>query len=151
MAHWSFLIVNYRYLTIFGFYLCISNVIMSAVYEINLTEEQKAQFISKIERKVDRTNFCHFWLGSLNESGYGVFRPVINSKQHKVLVHRFYFFIQGHHIDKNLHVSHLCHCKICINTQHLSIEPQSVNNSWKTCKSLRRCMGHEPYPQCLFP
>ena len=57
-----------------------------------------------------------------------------------------------------LQVSHLCHKRNCANVEHLSLEPQTVNNSRKSCnkksKTLppqkKTCCGHTGYPDCIF-
>lgn len=123
---------------------------MSHIYEVRFSENQKARFISWIKRKIRVSPSCHVWTGSTNHSGYGIYRPYVEGKQHKVIIHRFYFYLKKDVMDQDGHVSHLCHHKLCVKIEHLSLEPQEVNNSRKTCKFRRRCIGHDGYPQCLF-
>jgi len=52
--------------------------------------------------------------------------------------------------EEDLEVSHLCHVKRCIRFDHLSLEPQHVNRSRKTCVLLNKCCGHPPYKNCLL-
>ena len=59
--------------------------------------------------------------------------------------------------DRKTVVSHRCHMKSCINIDHLSLEPQTINLERKKCfknKSKRDkniCFGHEaPYEPWIF-
>ena len=48
-------------------------------------------------------------------------------------------------IDRELECSHLCHNKLCINTDHLVLESKSLNISRNICSRRRQCQGgHEP-------
>lgn len=50
-----------------------------------------------------------------------------------------------------LEVSHLCHQRLCVNADHLSLEPRSVNMGRMHCKGQRQChQCHEGYPRCLI-
>lgn len=54
-----------------------------------------------------------------------------------------------------LHVSHLCHCSLCVNPDHLSLEPQHLNNSRQRCRDAKVCRRNhlfngKSYPDCLF-
>lgn len=52
-------------------------------------------------------------------------------------------------IDTKLYdVSHLCHNSLCINEEHLSVEPHFVNNNRRACTEKNKCISHDPYPQC---
>lgn len=52
-----------------------------------------------------------------------------------------------------MHVSHLCHNKLCCNPEHLSYEPQSINNNRQNCEP-SKCRHHSirdtQYPDCII-
>lgn len=50
-----------------------------------------------------------------------------------------------------LEVSHLCHQRLCVNPDHLILEPGSVNSGRRHCHAQNRCCkDHERYPNCLI-
>lgn len=62
--------------------------------------------------------------------------------------------------DRKHHVSHLCHNKLCVNVEHLTVEPDHYNRSRNYCpyRILCRCCEGERYhmlckhrPRCLAP
>jgi hypothetical protein len=54
-------------------------------------------------------------------------------------------------VTEPLEVSHRCHDRLCVNPDHLSLEPQPVNIGRMHCKLQQLChQGHEGYPHCLF-
>lgn len=126
---------------------------MSHMYECMLTPLEIQHFAHALDKRTRKTHFCHEWTGPVNKDGYGLYRPCFRGKQVKLTVHRFNFYI--HNIDiftPDMHVSHLCHNKLCTRLSHLSLEPQSINNSRKTCALEGQCVGHgNPFPRCLFP
>lgn len=126
---------------------------MSHMYECMLTAAEIQHFALAIDKRTLKTHFCHEWTGSVNKDGYGLYRPCFRGKQIKLTVHRFKFYIHNINIfTSDMHVSHLCHNKLCIRLNHLSLEPQSVNNSRKTCALEGQCEGHgSSFPRCLFP
>lgn len=70
------------------------------------------------------------------------------------LAHRFMYMLEHDllEIPPHLHVSHLCHNSLCINTEHLSLELPEINNSRQICKNLHppACQHHGTYPDCVF-
>lgn len=126
---------------------------MSHMYECMLTAAEIQHFALAIDKRTLKTHFCHEWTGSVNKDGYGLYRPCFRGKQIKLTVHGFNFHIHNINIfTSDMHVSHLCHNKLCIRLNHLSLEPQSVNNSRKTCALEGQCEGHgSSFPRCLFP
>lgn len=124
---------------------------MAHIYEITLTDREISHFKDIFTQKTHFTPFCHIWRGAVNKDGYGIYRPSLRGKQLKVTVHRFIYYIHNmDRFDKQLHISHLCHNKQCVNISHLSMEPQSVNNSRKTCVAEGQCTGHGTHGGCLF-
>ena len=124
---------------------------MAHIYEITLTAREISHFKDIFTQKTQLTSFCHTWIGAVNKDGYGIYRPIFRGKQIKVTVHRFIYYIHNmDNFDTHMHISHLCHNKQCINILHLSMEPQSVNNSQMSCVAERQCAGHGAYRKCLF-
>jgi len=74
---------------------------------------------------------CRLWVGEHDRYGYGVLRATVAGKRIHFLAHRLAFFLHflGTMIlTDTMNVSHICHNKKCIKVEHLSYEPQSVNN-----------------------
>ena len=71
-------------------------------------------------------------------------------------VHRAAYMLHNNMfmLPRDLHVSHLCHLSLCCSIQHLSLEPQYVNNTRQSCRSKGSCHGHifdgYKYPDCVF-
>jgi len=86
---------------------------------------------------------CIVWTKSVNESGYGKmgvgFRDENNKfRTHPVYVHRFAWALKygmaalpigGQLKGERTVLNHLCHNTICVNTNHLEVILQSLNNS----------------------
>lgn len=124
---------------------------MAHIYEIALTDRETSHFKDIFTQKTQLRPFCHLWIGAVNKDGYGIYRPSFRGKQIKVTVHRFIFYINNmDNFDTHMHISHLCHNKQCIKLSHLSMEPQSVNNSRKSCVAEGQCIGHGAHRPCLF-
>ena len=102
---------------------------------------------------------CHIWkkggTGPPNQK-YGTIKVKFPGMSHSrtVYVHRLSYMCSRKtiHLPAGLHISHLCHNTLCINPQHLSLEPQYVNNGRKDCarRVPRVCCGHGIYPKCIY-
>jgi hypothetical protein len=68
--------------------------------------------------------------------------------------HRFSYMIFNRVFDlsKDIHVSHICHQRRCINPAHLSYEPNHVNQDRQVCRGIvpAQCEAHQPFPDCLL-
>lgn len=51
---------------------------------------------------------------------------------------------------QQMHVSHRCHLNLCVKNEHLSYEPQIINNNRISCKKNKVCSGHDEYEPCIF-
>jgi hypothetical protein len=92
------------------------------------------EFLKK--RSFINENGCKIWDGGVDRDQYGVARVTINSKRIGFAAHRlmFYVSLEGKTcLDPTMHVSHICHKKLCINIHHLSYEPPIINNNRMVC------------------
>ena len=103
------------------------------------------------------SNACVQWNGAISKNGYGfVHLNLPNKKKLHTTAHRVAFMlnqkifeIPKKDSDGNiLHVSHLCHNTTCVNAEHLSLEPQQLNQERKMCVKSGCCLGHSP--ACLL-
>lgn len=76
-------------------------------------------------RKVDKSETCWNWQGSVDGGGYGIFWPD-NAKIAKS--HRFSYQEIVGPIPKGLHVDHLCKNRKCVRPEHLQTVTQQENN-----------------------
>ena len=125
---------------------------MSLVYSSNLSESEKDSFKRKLREKSEVIGHCRIWKGTLNRDGYGILRCMFRGKRITLTVHRLNYFLCSHEItlDKNIHVSHLCHQRNCLKISHLSYEPAQVNIHRNMCALNKVCRGHHGYPKCIF-
>jgi hypothetical protein len=77
-----------------------------------------------------------------------------SKKKKTVSCHRFAYMLHMQCFDlfSEMQVSHRCHNRWCINTDHLSYEPTSVNKDRHICRGIfpTRCKSHAPYKDCLL-
>jgi len=73
--------------------------------------------------KVQTTANCWYWIGAVNNKGYG--RININGKSQ--LAHRISFEMTYGKIDKGIKVLHTCDNTYCVNPQHLWLGTQKDN------------------------
>lgn len=76
-------------------------------------------------------------------------------RKSRIYVHRLSYIAHTGNLDifqRHMHISHLCHNTHCICFEHLSYEPQRINNNRQKCKMLhpKRCNKHGLYPDCIF-
>ena len=124
---------------------------MSSVFDTPFTPAEQEFLKSKLFR-YNIIGTCHVWYGMTREHGYGVIRPTFRGKKQVFTVHRLQYFLSNncHFTDKSYHVSHLCHNKLCLNIEHLSLEPAEVNIERNQCKRLQTCFGHNGFKNCVL-
>lgn len=102
---------------------------------------------------------CIIWQGSTLGPAHLYGRMKIKNHEgvfKNVYIHRLSFALHnnwslaqlfGH---ENPPMSHICHNSLCVNAQHISIEPMTINNARKGCKTEGLCLGHDQFPPCLI-
>lgn len=75
---------------------------------------------------------CHTWRGSLNNAGYGLMgfnwvqQPPGTRKGNMMSAHRAAWIIANdQEIPPGMNVNHTCHCRTCVNPDHLEIGTQT--------------------------
>ena len=93
---------------------------------------------------------CRIWNGQRDSHGYGVYQVYFRGKWVKLQVHRIAYYLAdpSRSLHRSIHVSHLCHNKLCINVSHLSYESQKMNNQRQICRAEGQCTGHRGKPKC---
>ena len=110
-----------------------------------------------------QNNTCLVWQNAKTKNSlYGACKVKLANETHAsfIYAHRL-SYITANNLSRadisGLCVSHLCGNGLCILPAHLNIEPQSINNQRKTCKTIskgapiekRRCIGHHAQPNCM--
>jgi hypothetical protein len=91
---------------------------------------------------------CFCWVGTKTggrkSTVYGKMRFKLPSDSESCYyyVHRLCYMAVNkiYKIPNELHVSHLCHFSLCVNPEHLSLEPPQVNVDRQQCGDV--CKGH---------
>ena len=148
------LMMNLFILQLFVIHIAYKSWKMCDIYSSTLSDKEKVDFGYKIIKFIenDDDSECQLWTGLTFRNGYGKFATRFRGRDYRLLAHRVCFFIYNGFsvLSPSLHVSHLCHRKICVNFEHLSLEPASINNSRKTCLDKQQCTGHDSYAKCIF-
>ena len=123
---------------------------MAAIFtQYNLSPFEYDAITTAVTKNTKLESGCIIWTGMCTSDGYGLLRKMFRGKRIKVKVHRLVYFLAAKHaLSVGMHVSHLCHNKLCINIQHLSYEPQTINNNRLICKNAGECSLHYGYPRC---
>jgi hypothetical protein len=122
-------------------------------YASNLTDYEKCKYKNIIQEKSNvSVTGCRLWQKDLTADGYATLKITFRGRKGVNLrVHRAVYFLHyGKFANETHHVSHLCHTRNCVNLEHLSLEPQSVNNNRQNCNSEGLCKGHNSYPNCII-
>lgn len=132
--------------------------IMCEVYTwTDLTDREKWCLTYRIRKFIctpTGTNDCTFWKqsGKPTNDGYGYLHTRLRGKNYKFSAHRLAYFVGSGFppLDQHIHVSHLCHHKLCVKFEHLSYETAHINQSRKRCLRSKTCHGHGDSAQCIL-
>ena len=104
--------------------------------------------------QVAANNFCLLYNGDQNAQGYSKvsYRTPLTGHSTSSNIQRIAVMVrQGTlDLDPRLDASHLCHNPLCINVDHIHLEPRKVNCQRRRCVSEGQCLGHEGHPECLL-
>ena len=96
---------------------------MSIVYRTILELEgiekfRELIFLYTINHNNDLFSMCTLWNGPVNRDGYGFVRVTFRGCRKILTAHRLAYYIShsSHYLIPNIHVSHLCHNKLCVTT-----------------------------------
>jgi len=102
----------------------------------------------------DKVGDCLIWQKSISSNGYPQLKVTIKTwGSRPVPVHRLHYMLHHkQHIayDEENEISHLCHNPLCIEINHLSLEPHSINLERKECKITGSCRKHNNFPDCVI-
>ena len=123
-------------------------------------DEWITQQIAKLELKtfVHPPLLCKIWLGATHGASvkYGSVKIKLPGAMisKSINAHRLRYILGAHNFNLNpkFDVSHICHNSLCINFDHLSYEPHSINMNRQICKVTHpsRCLGHGVNKACLL-
>lgn len=65
--------------------------------------------------RVNKTDGCWLWTGTMNKFGYGV----VSVDNRHVMAHRVALTLSGYSLDPDLTVDHLCRVRACVRPDHL--------------------------------
>ena len=81
--------------------------------------------LARIASKIEVTETCWLWTGSLNRNGYGRVRHP--DTQRDVVAHRLVYEAARGPIPTGLQLDHLCRVRRCVNPAHLEPVTQREN------------------------
>ena len=120
-------------------------------------EAFRAKYLEKLGENsyISLNGECRLWQGSTRQNGnlfYGEIYVKFPDERgwRKVLTHRLSIMLTGRDLPAKFDCSHVCHNSLCINPNHISLEPHGVNNQRQLCKFSRKCTGHGVYPNCML-
>lgn len=124
---------------------------ISEFFSSKFSADEIENFRLKLKCTNVKSGDCLLWSGAQRNS-YGIWEIRFNGSKQKIPVHRLAYFLNHNceSLPSFLHVSHLCHNKLCIEVSHLSLEPPGINNNRQICKHEGECHGHHGYQHCLI-
>jgi hypothetical protein len=75
-------------------------------------------------KRVEKTDGCWLWTGTIDKGGYGILSGGINVK---IRAHRFSYVLHVGAIPSGLALDHLCRVRNCVNPKHL--EPVTIGEN----------------------
>ena len=87
---------------------------------MEFSPKEHAKFFSK----VDKTETCWLWTGSLQANGYGR----IYFRGRDAMAHRVSYIAANGEPEPGLVIDHMCHVRECVNPQHLRAVTHKQNS-----------------------
>lgn len=115
-------------------------------------------FVAKYSKKLHEKSYlaanlqCRLWHNGQRSKSYGQIKVKLpNLEWHSYSPAKLSLIIElGFIPPPSLDCSHLCHNRLCINPDHLSLEPHGINMQRVNCMSEGVCRQHVNYPPCLI-
>ena len=101
--------------------------------------------LSRFWKYVDKTDSCWNWIGTLNDSGYGVIHEGKNGPQQRA--HRVAWTIYGKDIPEGLLLLHRCDNRRCVREEHLFLGTHQDNTDDMISKGRAGWQNGNPYFQ----
>lgn len=126
---------------------------MSKIFSETITIAEQAELFSKVDNffNLNEKN-CHIWRGEIYPDGYPLLRFTFRGVRTRIRVHRLIYYLLNGALPlvPQIHVSHLCNTKLCINIEHLNYEEAVVNIQRNSCFGANKCFGHVGHPNCII-
>lgn len=92
---------------------------------LSLLKDREKYFWSK----VNKSNGCWLWIGSLNNGGYGHFRVRVGNNKRKIFkAHRVAWqLVNNKTIPENKIIMHICDVRNCVKPKHLMLGTTKEN------------------------
>lgn len=111
---------------------------------------QALSFEDRFWRRVEKTNGCWIWRGSVISGGYGDVDERIHGKRvFRIRAHRLSWELANGPIPDGLHVCHKCDNPPCVNPDHLFLGTDADNSADKLAKG-RQPRGAKAGPAKLI-
>ena len=99
---------------------------------------------------------CSIWLGGphdVHKYPYGTMSVTFpgDHKSKSMRVHRLMYMVHNNkfNLQSDLHVSHICHHRRCVNPEHLVLEAAQTNAERNFCKNNGICLATH-VPHCIL-
>lgn len=88
--------------------------------------------------KVEKTDTCWNWIGSISQRGYGNFKDASGT----ALSHRFSYELTNGPIPEGTLIDHVCHNRACVNPAHLRLASNKQNVEYREGPQANNTSGH---------
>lgn len=105
---------------------------------------EKAYKMFRFLEKIQKTDNCWYWNGTIQSSGYGSI--CIKFKRYRA--HRLSYILFKGNIPKNMFVCHTCDIKHCVNPDHLWLGTLQDNVNDMMNKGRHARVSKEKHSQC---